>query len=436
MTLFSPARLAVFVALLAPLSALAVPRFAVQNNASCVLCHVNPTGGGLRNSYGRDIFERTRLSFAWADKKEPKDPKRSGFLGNSNGSLHLGGDARFAYLYVNDSPQDLDEDPDLDALFLMQSDLYVGASLSEDITFAAEIGLRGAFEAYGLVQNLPGKTYLKAGVFTPPFGWRFPEHTNVNRIDLGFDPGVADTGFELGHESKSLSANLMFSAGQLVRSPNLADGIFTRGQTALSGTVQYRTELDPLKLSLGLSAAYDHDQGTTRTRLVSQNTLRTDAANGAALEADQIGNNVEVFRETKVGGTLGASLGRLWYLGELDVVSNSAVASDVGQQFLDQQAATRFLNSVGYLSYQEIGVSVMQGLDIYTAIEYHDPDIAVSADPANPSASDPVLRTGLFVEFFPADNVEILGLFRHNSAALGGLVKGANDAVLMLHFFY
>lgn len=416
----------------------AVPRFAVQNNASCALCHVNPTGGGLRNSYGRDIFERTRLSFPWAKaaSKEPKEPVISGFLGSAAGSLQLGGDARFAYLYVSDSPQDPDTDPDLDALFFMQSDLYVGAELGEHLTFSSEIGLRGAFEVFGLLHDLPGGLYAKAGVFTPPFGWRFPEHTNVNRFDLGFDPGVADTGVEIGHESRRLSANLMFSAGQLVRAPSFANGIFSQNQTALSGMVQYRAQLSDLKLTLGLSGALDNDLGGARTRLVSQNVLRTDAPNGAFLDVDEIADNVDRFREFKGGATVGAALGRLWYLAELDVVSNQALASDAGQTFLDQQGATQFENSVGYLSYQEVGVGLLRGLDLYAAVEYHDPDVAVSADPQSPSPTDPVLRTGVFVEFFPTDNLEVLALVRHNSAALGGLVQGSNDAVLMLHLYY
>src|SRR5687767_11794017 len=97
-------------------TASALPRFAVQNGASCILCHVNPTGGGIRNDYGRDVFERRHLSLETA-KKNPKD-SHGGFLGRINDSLSVGGDLRFAYLSQSDSDIDADEDPDLDSLFL------------------------------------------------------------------------------------------------------------------------------------------------------------------------------------------------------------------------------------------------------------------------------------------------------------------------------
>jgi hypothetical protein len=415
-----------------PGGASALPRFSVQNGAKCVLCHVNPTGGGLRNDYGVSVFERRRLAVDWPAKEKADKPARdNAFFGRLGETFSVGGDLRLAYLFVSDSEADPGDDPDLDALFLMQGDLYLAARLSEKVTLYQDIGLGGAFEIFGLVSALPLGLYVKAGAFTPPFGVKFPEHTNVNRIDLNFDPGFVDTGVEIGRAGDVLGAHLMVSAGQLGRGIALANGLLFQAKYALSGVVDYTLRTDPLKLTLSLSAGFDADQGANgRTRLVAQNTLRT--TTGRIFDPADI----ELFQEIKVGGALGAAAGRFWYIGELDYVTNPAVPNQAGQTFLAEVPGDLLLAPQGYLSYQEVGVSVLQGLDIYGAFEFHDPDIAVAKDPENPAATDPVFRAGLFVEFFPRPNVELTALVRKNSAALAGLVPGSTDAVVMLHLFY
>jgi hypothetical protein len=177
----------------------AVPRFAVQNGADCILCHTNPTGGEVRNEFGRDVFSRRHLSIEW-DKQDTKNA-HDAFLGKLNDTFTVGGDLRLAYLSQSDSEADPDEDPDLDALFLMQADLYFTQKLSKNLTLIQDIGLRDSIEI-SAIQALPKGFYVKGGAFTPPFGWKFPEHTAVNRFDLGFDPGVVDTGIEVAPETR------------------------------------------------------------------------------------------------------------------------------------------------------------------------------------------------------------------------------------------
>ena len=54
-------------------SAFSLPRFAVKNGSSCIACHVNPTGSGLRNDYGTNVVALDELPLErWLDKGNEK----------------------------------------------------------------------------------------------------------------------------------------------------------------------------------------------------------------------------------------------------------------------------------------------------------------------------------------------------------------------------
>src|SRR5262249_32111819 len=148
------------------------------------------------------------------------------------------------------------------------------------------------------LHDLPEGLYVKAGAFTPPFGWKFPEHTAVNRIDLNFDPGVVDTGVEVGRAADKHGAHLMLSTGQLSRDAGLSTGFLFQGKLALSGIVDYTLRTDPVRITLAFSGAFDTDQGPNRTRLLAPDTLRT--TSGRTFDP----SGVEKFQELKGGASL------------------------------------------------------------------------------------------------------------------------------------
>jgi mono/diheme cytochrome c family protein len=43
-------------------TATAIPRYSAQYNQSCILCHVDPSGGGARSLYGAQFFAYTELA--------------------------------------------------------------------------------------------------------------------------------------------------------------------------------------------------------------------------------------------------------------------------------------------------------------------------------------------------------------------------------------
>src|SRR6201995_5629812 len=68
--------------------AYAEPYLAVQTGLKCTQCHVNPTGGGLRNTYG-DVFAQTLLPAKHIDTGADV------WTGALNSFISIGGDLRY-----------------------------------------------------------------------------------------------------------------------------------------------------------------------------------------------------------------------------------------------------------------------------------------------------------------------------------------------------
>jgi len=179
----------------------AYPKFAALTGEKCVSCHVNPTGGGMRNSwgvkYGRDqlfmkIFEK-------ANKKTEFNPQITK-------GISLGADMRM--IFIND--QTGQGNPNFNTFFQMQGDLYVNAQINKYINLMIAPGLfipntygntplPVKSEIYGMISNLPAGLYFKVGRFIPNFGVKIPEHRAYNRSynDL-YTPYASDAGIEVG----------------------------------------------------------------------------------------------------------------------------------------------------------------------------------------------------------------------------------------------
>src|SRR6266849_5060306 len=87
---------AVIAFLVSSLPASGLPRFALMTGAKCSSCHVNPTGGQMRNEFG--------VAFS-ADKAPLEALKDSDFTfsGKLNDNISLGGDYRSQFIYDRQS---------------------------------------------------------------------------------------------------------------------------------------------------------------------------------------------------------------------------------------------------------------------------------------------------------------------------------------------
>ncbi|MFZ5482137.1 MAG: hypothetical protein ACOZNI_35580 [Myxococcota bacterium] len=194
----------------------------------CSSCHVSPTGGAMRNTTGR-FFAREKLpmfgtrptkgedlaakylpeghptegryrlgegfSGWWPGEKPMEDvPDRYGFL-KPDPKLAFGLDFRFmVYAPLG---------ADLKA-FPMQYDMYLSYRPLYNLVLYGSGGLMGrqandltdkgdkvisaaAREVFAKVDRLPYNSYVLAGRFNLPYGWRLPDHTAYIRRNLGLD---------------------------------------------------------------------------------------------------------------------------------------------------------------------------------------------------------------------------------------------------------
>src|SRR3990172_7916716 len=197
---------------------LSLPRFALRENRSCVDCHVNPTGGIIRNLSGWS-YSKNMIAMV---------SPRSDFEMNNKISenIQFGFDVRGQFLLqMTDSTKKTD-------FQRMNGSLYTSIDLSEDISFVARYDfIQNIWEGYGVAQLIPEVFYVKGGAFSPNFGVRIDDHTAYTRGgDLGllfttgikqgliYTPMYVESGAEVGvniYDQAFLTASVGNASSQL-----------------------------------------------------------------------------------------------------------------------------------------------------------------------------------------------------------------------------
>ncbi len=189
----------------------AVPRFALRMQDRCIDCHMNPTGGALRNLNGFH-FGKNILSMI---SPREKDFKLSPQIAEN---IYFGLDYRTQYLYSQElGKTDFQE---------MSGSFFLGVELSEKILAQMKYDFVNLiFEGFAVARILPNDSYIKVGSFQPNFGIRIDDHTAYTRggdfailnsdgkRGLFYDPFYRETGLEFGLNFSRIS-NLTFSVGR------------------------------------------------------------------------------------------------------------------------------------------------------------------------------------------------------------------------------
>jgi hypothetical protein len=171
----------------------AEPYLAVQMGLKCSVCHVNPTGGGLRTTFG-DVFAQNVVPAKHLDTGTPAD-SWNGQIGNY---VRLGGDLRF-----DGSVQEAPHTSSVQEFALNQTRIYLDANVIPDrllVYVDEQVAPGGALnrEAYGVFWSAAHDWYLKAGQMYLPFGWRLQDQTAYILTASGINMTTPDQGVEVG----------------------------------------------------------------------------------------------------------------------------------------------------------------------------------------------------------------------------------------------
>lgn len=185
--------------------ALAEPYLAVQQGLKCVSCHVNPTGGGLRNDFGT-LFAQQQL---------PQNPVKDApiFSGKVSDLVRLGADLRSSWSNTSIPNQESRRKFDLDQARVYGEVTLIPQRLALYVDELVAPGTAQTQEAYVRYGNTANGWYLKGGKFYLPFGWRLQDSTSFVRQLTGINMASPDTGVEIGYEAAQWSAQLAISNG-------------------------------------------------------------------------------------------------------------------------------------------------------------------------------------------------------------------------------
>ena len=197
---------------IAPVRAGALPLYASREGKTCISCHYDPNGGGMRNDFGF-LYGKNRHGLdteaKWA--KVTVDPR-------INEWLAIGVDMRLLYIasHTKDGPV-----IGTSTFFPMQGQFNVAVTPHDYVTVVMSRGIKfdsnlyEARELYGLIHGLPHDLYAKLGRFRLPFGLRQDDHTSyVRSADfLPYNSQEDDAGVELGMAGSKYFGQLSFTNG-------------------------------------------------------------------------------------------------------------------------------------------------------------------------------------------------------------------------------
>jgi len=193
--------------MLAPLGAHAEPYFAVRQGLKCVTCHVNPTGGGMRNAFG-ETWSQTVLPARTLDFGA-----NAPWMGEITRYLAVGGNLRADASHTRIPNEDSQSSFDLEELRAYVDVRVIPDRLSLYIDQRLAPGSSTNAEAYGRFWFGNQRYYVKAGQMFLPYGLRLQDDSAFVRQAPGINFATPDRGVEFGLETAAWSAQVAVTNG-------------------------------------------------------------------------------------------------------------------------------------------------------------------------------------------------------------------------------
>jgi hypothetical protein len=192
-----------FLVLFAP-GAAAEPYLAVREGHKCVVCHVNPSGGGMRSAFG-SFYGMSTLPASAADATALGE-----WADLAQGRLALGANYRTTASYV-----DVPEADGQSAFSSQDLRAYLAANVVRDrlLLYVDQSLTPTALNREAYARLWSGSWYLKAGRMYLPYGLRLQDDSAFIRRVPGINFTAPDNGVEAGFESGAWSTQLAVSNG-------------------------------------------------------------------------------------------------------------------------------------------------------------------------------------------------------------------------------
>jgi hypothetical protein len=372
----------------------ALPKFASRVGVKCQACHVNPTGKGMRNTFGStygreelpvktyknvvDTSDDGKVSLTKEDITNIDD-----FSTAITPNLSYGADFRTLYFYETNNKTS--------SFFQMQGDLYLNFRLNRQFLLYVDKGLYTGFEVFGLAKVLPLDGYLKAGQFIPAYGTKVDDHTSFIRGGPYFPLNPALSIYRQGLVFGQRSEQTGIEAG-------ISPGIFSLQAGMFNGAP-----------NAGLNGT-----GATKFKTVSVRgdaTIQTERINvnvGASFYNDPNPDPTE--KATFYGGFGSVTvLKTLTLNGEFDFIQTPVEGATV----------------TGLMTYAELNYALVNGVDLKLGYDFYDPDRNLKTGTE--------ARINVGAEFFLMSGVEVRPLYRFNTEQPTEINNDEFD--LLFHFF-